>query len=282
MKIHYHSDLHLDVGIHLPTFTGGDVLVLAGDIAEARAITALSPEQYARIKDLPKTKLTSKEIINKFLIEECSNKYKHVVFVAGNHEHYHGTFNKTIKRLRENLPHNFHVLDKDIFVHEDVMFVGGTLWTDFNRGDPLTKQVVRYGLNDYTRIRREFHGNYIKFSPVDAEADHHLTLKYFKTVIDTPVAVGKTIIVVTHHAPTGLSIAPRYKHDFCMNGGYCSRLDDFILDNPSIKYWIHGHTHTVFDYPVGDHTRVLCNPFGYKTREFCEDTGWDQNATITV
>ena len=47
-----------------------------------------------------------------------------------------------------------------------------------------------------------------------------------------------------------------------MNGAYSSRLDQFILDNPQIKLWTHGHTHEEFDYMIGS-TRVVCNPRGY-------------------
>ena len=41
-----------------------------------------------------------------------------------------------------------------------------------------------------------------------------------------------------------------------------SNLDNFILDNPQIKLWTHGHTHEDFDYRIGS-TRVVCNPRGY-------------------
>ena len=47
-----------------------------------------------------------------------------------------------------------------------------------------------------------------------------------------------------------------------MNGGYHSDLSEFILDNPQIKLWTHGHTHEDFDYMIGS-TRVVCNPRGY-------------------
>jgi hypothetical protein len=47
-----------------------------------------------------------------------------------------------------------------------------------------------------------------------------------------------------------------------MNGGYSSDLDAFIVANPQIKLWTHGHTHEDFDYMVGT-TRIVCNPRGY-------------------
>jgi hypothetical protein len=69
-------------------------------------------------------------------------------------------------------------------------------------------------------------------------------------------------VVVTHHAPTTLSIAEWFKHDTLMNGAFASDLTDFILDRPQIKLWTHGHMHNVSDYMIGD-TRVVCNPRGY-------------------
>jgi hypothetical protein len=73
---------------------------------------------------------------------------------------------------------------------------------------------------------------------------------------------NEKFVVVGHHAPSKQSTHPRYKDDTIMNGGYSSDLTKFILKNPQIKAWTHGHTHDQFDYMVGS-TRVLCNPRGY-------------------
>jgi Icc-related predicted phosphoesterase len=73
-------------------------------------------------------------------------------------------------------------------------------------------------------------------------------------------------VVVGHHAPSKASTHPRYKTEVVMNGAYSSRLDQFILDNPQIKLWTHGHTHEEFDYTIGS-TRVVCNPRGYINHE---------------
>jgi Icc-related predicted phosphoesterase len=86
-------------------------------------------------------------------------------------------------------------------------------------------------------------------------------------------------IVVTHHAPTKLSIKPQYEGDHHINGAYSSDLSNFILDHPQIKIWTHGHTHHLFDYVVGE-TRVICNPRGYKgyegrADEFDPEYGFD-------
>ena len=47
-----------------------------------------------------------------------------------------------------------------------------------------------------------------------------------------------------------------------LNGGYMTELSEFILDNPEIKLWTHGHTHSSHDYQIGN-TRIVCNPRGY-------------------
>jgi Icc-related predicted phosphoesterase len=70
------------------------------------------------------------------------------------------------------------------------------------------------------------------------------------------------IVVITHHAPSPSSIHDKYMNDDLMNGNFYTNMDQFILDNPQIQLWIHGHMHDPFDYGIGG-TRVVCNPRGY-------------------
>jgi len=67
-------------------------------------------------------------------------------------------------------------------------------------------------------------------------------------------------VVVTHHAPAAASIAPRFVGK-PLNAAFASRLDD-LIENGRPSLWVHGHTHSSFDYRLGQ-TRVLCNPRGY-------------------
>jgi hypothetical protein len=99
--------------------------------------------------------------------------------------------------------------------------------------------------------------------------EHLETLDFFKAQLaenKTREGGALPVVVVTHHSPSKLSTKPKYQHDTIMNGAYSSDLSDFILDNPQIKVWTHGHTHDFFDYMVGS-TRVICNPRGYKYYE---------------
>lgn len=63
-----------------------------------------------------------------------------------------------------------------------------------------------------------------------------------------------------------------------MNGGYASDLSEFILDNPKIKLWTHGHMHQNHDYLIGT-TRVVCNPKGYHDENKNE---FDPNFTVEL
>jgi predicted phosphohydrolase len=199
--------------------------------------------------------------------------------IAGNHEHYRMAFEKTHARMRKELPDNFRIMENDCFELDNVLFVGATLWTDMNRGDPLTVHAVKHGMNDFEVIKKiRTPTEYVRFTPHDAINEHVRSLQYFKIILDNPHNIDKTVVMITHHAPTGQSVDNRYRDQFLMNGGYHSRLDDFILDNPRIKYWIHGHVHSVMDYMVGDYTRVLCNPRGYQSSYGTEMTGWNPDA----
>ena len=69
--------------------------------------------------------------------------------------------------------------------------------------------------------------------------------------------------------------------EYEMNGGYHSDLSKFILDNPQILLWTHGHTHEVLDYKLGE-TRIVCNPRGYEGDTYSENTGWDPNLILEI
>ena len=237
------SDLHLEFGdVTLP---GGDVLILAGDACEAANLMRPKPTaNYLR-----------------FFNEECA-KYAQVIYVLGNHEHYNYRYDQTQDHIQAQVPNNVHLLEQGSLAIGDVTFLGGTMWTDMNRGDPSTCWYVKRNMNDFRRIRlpQPDTGSLWPITPEFVEQVHKETLEYFtKELAKNPQ--GK-FVVVSHHAPSHLSIPAEYKADFLMNGGYASDLSAFILDHPQIKVWCHGHTHTFFDYTIGG-TRVLCNPRGY-------------------
>lgn len=270
MNIQYCSDLHLEfAGVTLP---GGEVLVLAGDVAEARKVLRhkqawgeLTPEQQADPKFVE-----SYRCWTFFLFETA--KYDRVFMVAGNHEHYHGRFDLTHDELRGVLPANVTLMENDAVEYEDVVFVGATLWTNANNNDPSTLSTLKYGMNDYRAIKvhNKSADIYHKLTPEVTVATHVKTLNWLRQTL--PLYADRKVVVITHHAPSFMSISERYRGpgEFHMNGGYASNLSEDILDHPQIKVWVHGHVHSHHDYTIGD-TRVLANPRGYKGHEQCAE-----------
>ena len=256
MKINLVSDLHLEFSdLVLP---GGEVLIISGDLCEVKRIDL---SQYEENGLDPKIYNRRPDRFARFFIEEL-RKYQHVFYVMGNHEHYGFYIDKSYDRLKDLLPSNVTLLENQSRELNGVVFVGATLWTDLNQNDPLTALNLKHHMNDYNVVKKTNLDNVTsrRLEPKDTYMEHEKSLAFLKTTIDS--AMDKPVVVITHHAPSEMSIHQQYKRDFHMNGGYYSKLDNFILERPNIKVWTHGHTHTRFDYQVGS-TRVLCNPRGY-------------------
>jgi predicted phosphodiesterase len=287
MKFALCSDLHLEFGpIELLNTEGADVLVLSGDILVAKDVR----ERYdSNIMDHKGMNVR----IHNFFDNFCS-EFENVIYVMGNHEHYHGDFAKSYSRLKEHLGHhkNLHIMEKEFIRLGDVTFVAGTLWTDMNKEDPVTLNLIKGYMNDYriiensaevvhytNKIYGKTEGGFTDydnlitvehrtrnshFSPELSVQEHKATLKFIAEVVDAEPTTK--FVVVGHHAPSKVSTKPQYEKDVEVNGAYSSDLSDFILDRPQIKVWTHGHTHHDFDYMVGS-TRVVANPRGYHQYE---------------
>jgi len=261
MRVNVISDLHLEFAdLVLP---GGDVLILSGDVIEAKNLkqSDYTPEIVA----LSERTGMKFHRFARFFNEECA-KYTKVFYVMGNHEHYGFKFDDTYGHLFDNLPSNITLLEKESIEYNGVVFIGGTLWTDLNKGDPITAMTLQSSMNDYRTITKHYKakGVYHKLTP-EVTRDEHIKTKQF--IEEAITAAGdKPVVVITHHSPSKQSIKPRYQDDYHMNGGYSSDMEQFIIDHPQIKVWTHGHTHDTFDYTVGE-TRILCNPRGYKGHE---------------
>ena len=272
MKIAIASDVHLEFGqLQLENKDNAEVLILSGDICTAvdlRPTGLVGSGKYDRYIDF---------------FTACSANFPHVVYVMGNHEHYHGDYATSINIIKDALSQfeNIHVLDKEVWDLRDYRFIGGTLWTDMNGENEMTMNHVSRRMNDFQicensnemvnyRVWGEnddgdkttkFKVRPATLSPRHVVEDHKAMLK----VIDETYEITPpwfTTIVVGHHAPSKGSEHPRYKHDTLMNGAYNSQLDKFIMDRPGIKLWTHGHTHEDFDYMIKQ-CRVVCNPRGY-------------------
>ena len=271
MKVALASDVHLEFGpISLENTENADVLILSGDICVAKDI--LNRDDNG-IFD----RFSRSNTIHTFF-QECCERFPHVVYVMGNHEHYHGDYANTLTILRDRFGYlaNLHILDKEMVQLGGVSFIGGTLWTDMNKEDSITLLHMKGMMNDIRCVDNSknvvsfktfdednnvvFKTRAAKFTPEDAVVDHRAMLEYIRLMIEGKF--DQKFVVVGHHSPSKLSTKPQYEDEVIMNGGYSSDLSEFILDHPQIKLWTHGHTHHKFDYMIGS-TRIVCNPRGY-------------------
>ena len=282
MKLAICSDLHLEFGdLYLANEQNADLLILGGDIFVACELKDWLHDESAHIIT---TSASQKARADRYFnfVRQCLHEFNHVIFIMGNHEHYHGDYAETAKIISDTFGvfNNFHFLDKQHKIINDVLFYGGTLWTDMNGEDPLTLYQIAGMMNDYRGVKNStktvqyrvpdmtkdesnawsYKERPAQFRPEDSVEDHKAFLKGLDAVL--ALHPNMPTVVVGHHAPSRASTHPRYKTEFVMNGAYSTSLDDFILDRRQIKLWTHGHTHEDFDYMIGT-TRVVCNPRGY-------------------
>jgi len=265
MKVALASDIHLEFqDIILKNTEGAEVLILSGDIMIADYMhDHPSPDPYTSggMKEYGHKLLMS--IRFRDFLRRVSAEFPHVIYIAGNHEFYHGKWKGSLDDLRfqcSELP-NVYFLENDVKTIGEYTFIGCTLWTDCNNGDPLTLHALTDMMNDFRIIRNDELG-YTKLRPSHTLSRHVKSKQYIKNIVE-----GKhdeKFVVVGHHAPTKLSTHDRYKHKVheLMNGGYSSDLSEFIMDHPQIKLWTCGHVHDPHLYYMGD-TLVAANPRGY-------------------
>ena len=269
MKIQLVSDLHMEFApIEIVNANNADVLVLSGDILVADVFTRGENSPYHATAQLWK----------EWMFYVCL-QYDRVYYILGNHEHYRGSFNKTFLVLQEAFGHipNLVILDNAIDFYEGHMFVGGTLWTDFDR-DNFKAMMVKDALNDYKLIQ----GNgYRKLLPAETTQYHDK----MKRIIEHTCGMNPPVIVLGHHAPSYRSVSEEYRTGQWshLNSGYCSHLDPFIEGmSGKIKLWTHGHVHSSHDYMIGE-TRILANPRGYAKKSGAnENEEFDPNLTVEV
>lgn len=247
MKVHILSDLHLEfAGFDVPT-TDADAVILAGDIHPGDQGVRWALDTFA---GLP------------------------VIYVPGNHEYYDYELPGLTRRLqREADGTNVHVLENDSVVTGGVRFLGCTLWTDFQLDGNATLAGFRAQqvLPDFRRIWYAPEGR--PLHPADTMMLHAESKAWLTEQLSLD---DRPTVVVTHHAPATPSIADYFVRE-PLNPAFVSELDALVAGSGALL-WVHGHTHTAFDYRLGA-TRVVCNPRGYPKEAVA---GFDAGRTVVV
>ena len=239
------SDLHLGFGgLHLLRFPPtSDVLVLAGDIFEVMLLKRKSKIQ--------------REIVE--YLDYLNSSYKTVIMVMGNHEHYGNSFEFTLQNIRTQLEkfklNNFVVLEKETFEYKNTIFFGATLWTTMRKRNPVVILTCQESMNDYSQIYIGANHYKCSLNPDDTIAQCYKTLDKIKEFIE--LQTEKSKILITHMAPSSLSIAVPKKND----DAYYEELFELIADS-DIRVAVHGHIHDPVDYEI-ENCRIVSNPRGY-------------------
>ena len=219
VRIKLVSDLHLEFGdVDIPNNENCNVLILSGDILIAQDLHDHPRKSWIESKEyLWKSGAMRPAMADRFrnFLDRCSKNFPHVVYVAGNHEFYHGKWYATIDYLRSECSYwsNIYFLEKDVKVIEGWAFLGCTLWSDLNKGNPLTIHHITNLLNDHRLIRNDKE-NYRRISglhTIERHKDHLSWLKETVPQYDKCVVVG-------HFGPSHLSIHEKYKNDYHTNG----------------------------------------------------------------
>lgn len=257
------SDVHLEQFMHQTVPVGVNwaeylvptkdqdaesILILAGDICEFQYVTHFA---------------------NAF--KTIAQRFKAVIWVPGNHE-YCGSPAISIGRetffyYKELLRRygNIHLLDNCSVTVEGIKFYGATLWTNYN-DSPIAANICA-GMWDFRHGRVTPTGEATRAT---RPADYVTLHENAKAKLVSQLARKEELVVISHFAPSHQSMHQKYKNQtpFEINYHFVNNLDSIIEESPEIKLWIHGHTHTQFDYVVGQ-TRVICNPKGFPDEDTC-------------
>ena len=237
MKVQILSDIHVEFQrdrgrafIERLNPRGVDVLVVAGDLGLAHDGTLEEA------------------------LEALCGRYRHVVFVAGNHEHYgagreevHAVLGELSDRHR-----NLHWLEDGVVSIDGQRFVGATLW--FPPHPDGADASWAHFLNDFRRIR-------------DLDAWVHDVNRRSTEFLDAVVLPGD--VVVTHHLPHTCCVHARYV-GHPLTRFFVSPLPDALVGRPAL--WVFGHGHDSVWTTLGA-CRLVANPFGYMGHEENPDYG---------
>lgn len=215
-----HSEFDLDQGrgfCEQQDPTGVDVLVLAGDITVNHEET---------------------------VFEVLSKKFKHILYVPGNHEYWHNHWQDTLmwaSQLEIKYP-NVKFLNNNIVNIDGRRFLGATLWTE---EDQKNKHKEKF-MNDFWMIS----GGASQF----IYSENKKSEQFLRDNVED----GD--IIITHHLPSYDAIVPRWQGNH-LNCFFANNLDD-ILYSKKIT-WMWGHTHnSSYNVRLGNSVGY-CNPRGY-------------------
>jgi Icc-related predicted phosphoesterase len=222
--------------LHLPIEPAAHVLLIAGDVTNGTP----SPEDLDWLQT----------------IDAFPDWPDGIFLVLGNHDLYGLDIDGGgLAAWRAALAGTrIQVLQRDVAAVRGVRIAGCTFWSDFDRESALVMLESRLCLSDYTYLMSRGH----LATPEDVLQQHRRDLDWLHDL--PPGTAGDPLVVMTHHAPSWMSIHPDRPND-PLNGAYATAAE-WIMEQITPALWVHGHVHALQDYCVGS-TRVVSRPMGY-------------------
>lgn len=179
-----------------------------------------------------------------------------VVIVLGNHCFWQNKIDELVDDYKELKIPNLHILENDEVVIQGVRFLGCTLWTDFNKGNPTAMGYAHRTMNDYPQI---WINSFRRATPDDIYQIHLGSRAWLTKKLNEPFP-GKTV-VVTHHLPTQQVQHPRFRGDPIQFAYFSTDCEHLIT---KADLWLFGHQHDPIEETRGN-TRLISHPRGYIT-----------------
>lgn len=240
MKVQYASDLHLEfydnsaLLARNPFKAVGDVLVLAGDTLPLAGYGTYRKHRF---------------------FDWCADTFKYTFLVPGNHEYYKSDISTYQGSWTLELRPNVIMCENQCLRVDDTDFILSTLWSHIPGSDWLK---LKKGMSDFVLIK----DGDSAITATGYNALHDRDLAYIKQAVAESKANKK--VVVTHHVPSRLLVAPEFRHS-PLESGFTVDLTDYI-EVSGIDLWVYGHSHRSIDRIIGK-TQVVSNQIGYAVYE---------------
>lgn len=181
-----------------------------------------------------------------------------VIYVHGNHEFYGSNREHVVENTCDAVAawSNLYWADNSGMTINGQRFLGTPLW--FEKSNAPT-----WAMTD--------------FSVIDGYRDWvYEQNRLAQNFLNAMIALGD--IVVTHHLPSEMSVAPQFKGNPLNPFFLCDTTDMIRRTKP--RLWVHGHTHASRRYWIGGETEVVCNPYGYFGHEV--NKAFDPKLTVEL
>lgn len=242
LNIGVYSDLHIEHSFYsFDDLSKLDILILAGDIASYNTIELFFEELRKNAPTLT------------------------ILYVMGNHEYYGMVYQHAIEFYKEIcLKYNITLLENESIVIDDVLFLGATLWSNFQL-TPLKEKAMswtEYNVGDCFYIEWQDKDIIRPFTTNDMLNNFNASYAFLSKSLEKAYKQYRKIVVISHFLPSSHVLADEYKNDsesLIYSSYWCNELPTLYQ---YVDYWFYGHSHNNINKQIGK-LKFLSNQRGY-------------------